>query len=160
MTFLLLLDVSFGCQTTLLRIVEDWKEALDNNMYIGAIIMDLSKAFDCIPHDLVLAKLKAYGVGDQSCNLIASYLSNRHQRVKLGENCSTWQEMIKGVPQGSILGPLIFNIFINDIFYFVNKSKLYNYADDNTLSHCDKSAENVKKTLEEDSQNFIRLVQF
>ena len=57
-------------------------------MYIGAVLMDLSKAFDCLPHDLLLAKLKAYGVNEESCNLMGSYLSNRHQQVKIGEKMS------------------------------------------------------------------------
>ena len=67
--FLSAFRASYGCQTTLLRLVEDWKQALDNNMYVGAILMDLSKAFDCIHHDLLLAKLQAYGVSKHSCNL-------------------------------------------------------------------------------------------
>ena len=104
-------------------------------MYVGAILMDLSKAFDCIPHDLLLAKLQAYGVINHSCNLMASYLSNRHQRVKLGDQVRSWMEIIKGVPQKSIMGPLVFNIFINDIFYFLKKCSLYNYADDNTVAY-------------------------
>ena len=127
--------------------MEDWKAALDKNMYIGAVLMDLSKAFDCLPHDLLLAKLKAYGVNEESCNLMGSYLSNRHQRVKIGKNVSSWSSIIKGVPQGSILGPLLFIIFINDIFYFVTKTTLYNYADDNTVSYSHKDIETLKETL-------------
>ena len=118
-TYLAAFRTSYGCQTTLLRIVEDWKEALDKNMFVGAILMDLSKAFDCLPHDLIIQKLRAYGVSDSSCRLMANYLANRTQRVKIGSVVSSWAEIIKGVPQGSILGPLIFNIFINDIFYFI-----------------------------------------
>ena len=71
---------SYGCRTTLLRLVEDWKQALDQNMYVGAVLMDLSKAFDCVPHDLLLAKLQAYRISKHSCSLLASYLSKRHQR--------------------------------------------------------------------------------
>ena len=103
----------------LLRIVEDWKEAHDKIMFVGAILMDLSKAFDCLPHDLIIKKLNAYGMSDSSCRLMASYLCNRTQRVKIGSVVSLWAKIMKGVPQGSILGPLIFNIFINDIFYFI-----------------------------------------
>ncbi|MCG8045733.1 MAG: reverse transcriptase family protein, partial [Candidatus Thiodiazotropha endolucinida] len=153
--FLSAFRTSFGCQTTLLRIIEDWKDALDRNMYVGAVLMDLSKAFDCIPHDLILAKLEAYGVSKHSCDLLKSYLTNRQQRVKLGDQCSSWLDIIKGVPQGSILGPLIFNIFINDIFYFVQKSTIYNYADDNTLSYCCKDVNILKNTLEHDSHILI-----
>ena len=109
--------------------------------------MDLSKAFDCLPHGLLLTKLKAYEVNEESCNLMGSYLSNRHQRVKIGKNVSSWSTIIKGVPQGSILGPLLFNIFINDIFFFVTKTTLYNYADDNTVSYSHKDVETLKETL-------------
>jgi retron-type reverse transcriptase len=99
--------------------------------------MDLSKAFDCLPHDLLLLKMKFYGMSEQSLNLIKSYLSNRQQCVKIGNTCicSDYQNILKGVPQGSILEPILFNIFINDIFLFINKSQLYNYADDNTPSY-------------------------
>ena len=117
--------------------------------------MDLSKAFDCLPHDLIIEKLKAYGVSDSSCRLMASYLSNRTQRVKIGKVVSSWAKIIKGVPQGSILGPLIFNIFINDIFYFITHSKIYNYADDNTVSYWHREVNILKKTLEKDGLTLI-----
>ena len=108
---------SFGCQTTLLRLLEDWKRDLDNHRYVEAILMDLSKAFDCLPHDLIIEKLAAYGLSDSACSLLQSYLSDRKQMVKLGQCKSTFLSIIKGVPQGSILGPLLFNVFLNDIFY-------------------------------------------
>jgi hypothetical protein len=86
--------------------------------------MDLSKAFDCLPHDLLLAKFEAYGLSGRAVELLRSYLSNRQQQIKLGSTTSVWEDIVKGVPQGSILGPLFFNVFINDIFYFINKSCL------------------------------------
>ena len=99
----------------------------------GAVLMDLSKAFDCLPHILLLAKLKSYGFSDNAMEFMYSYLDKRVQRVKLNSDFSDWMETKQGVPQGSILGPLLFNIFINDIFLHLNKSNLWNYADDNTI---------------------------
>jgi hypothetical protein len=97
--------------------------------------MDLSKAFDCLPHAILLDKLSVYGVSDNSVSLLKSYLSNRKQQIKVNSVLSNWADIHKGVPQGSILGPLLFNVFfINDIFLFIKDSSLYNYADDNTLS--------------------------
>jgi hypothetical protein len=123
----------YGCHDVLLKLTEEWKYALDNNMYAGALLMDLSKAFDCLPHCLTICKLSAYGFSNNACLLIASYLNDRKQRVKLGECRSDWSTLCKGVPQGSILGPLIFNIFIHDMYYIMKKCILFNYADDNTL---------------------------
>ena len=137
--FLAAFRKGFGCQTTLLRLLEDWRKALDDRKYVAAILMDLSKAFDCLPHDLLTAKLEAYGLSPEAVQLLNSYLSNRMQQIRMGSTTSSWQKLFKGVPQGSILGPLLFYIFLNDIFYVIKKSSLYNYADDNTISyiHCD-----------------------
>ena len=136
---------SFSCETVLIRLIEDWKALLDQHQVIGAMMLDLSKAFDCLPHRLLIAKLKAYGFDDNSCSLMHSYLLNRKQRVKIGGFRSEWLNLRKGVPQGSILGPLLFNIFLNDIFYILNG--IYNYADDNTISRHGDDIETVKILL-------------
>ena len=144
-----------GCQTTLLKLVEDWKLALDSNQYVAAILMDLSKAFDCLPHDILICKLECYGLSKNSINLLTSYLSNRKQQIKVGNSVSSWANIIKGVPQGSILGPLLFNIFLNDIFYFIHRGTLYNYADDNTLSFCSSNFNELVEVLQEESNILI-----
>ena len=102
----------YSCQSLLIKCVDNWKVALDNNQYVGALFMDLSKAFDCLPHGLIVAKLHAYGLSASACNLLFSYLNGRKQRVKISNSRSSWTALSKGVPQGSILGPLLFNIFL------------------------------------------------
>ena len=96
------------------------------------------KAYDCISHELLIAKLEAYGLHKSSLNLIADYLSGRKQRTKIGSVFSEWWKIIFGIPQGSILGSLLFNIFINDLFFFVLKCHICNFADDNTMHFCNK----------------------
>ena len=113
----------YSCQDTLLALVEKCKYTFRNNKCAGAILMDLSKAFDCMHHDLLIAKLDAYGITPNSLKLLKSYLTNRQQRVKIGNTTSEWKKILKGVPQGSILGPILFNIFINDMFHFITRAE-------------------------------------
>ena len=140
----------YSTQHALLRLKDKMNKSLDKNENMGLFMMDLSKAFDCIPHELLIAKLNAYGFDKTSLKLIYSYLKNRHQRVKINSTYSSWKEIINGVPQGSVLGPLLFNLFINDIFYFVKDSDICNYADDNTLSVSDVDIDNIINRLEVD----------
>ena len=146
---------SFNTQSVVLKAVEDWKASLDKNLFVSAISTDLSKAFDVIPHGLLIAKLSAYGCNFSTLSSVYDYLSNRLQRVKINNCRSNWSLIKKGVPQGSVLGPILFNIFINDIFMFVEKCNIYNYADDNLLSCTSNSLESLKLYLEKDVKNLL-----
>ena len=127
--------------------------------------MDLSKAFDSVDHNLLLAKLNAYGINRYALQLLRSYLSKRHQRVKVNSTFSDWKEMSSGVPQGSVLGPLLFTVFVNDIFLFVRCTNICNYADDTTIFACHPTLETILRQLETDgtlvakwfSDNYLKL---
>ena len=121
-----------SCTTALLETCEDIRENLDSSEYSAAITIDLSKAFDSINHNLLLAKLSAYGVTEDALQLVRSYLTGRKQHVKIDGNLSDWQIVKWGVPQGSILGPLLFNIYINDVNFSHISCSLRFYADDTT----------------------------
>ena len=123
---------------------------MDKGKTVGSVMLDLSKAFDLIPHNLLLDKLKAYGLSTQSLNLIKDYLSGRRQRVKVANAKSDTVKINSGVPQESVSDPLFFNIFLNDLFYFVTEAKLSNYADDNQLTSSDKDPEKVQAALVRD----------
>ena len=139
----------YGCQDTLLTLIENWRKDLLKNHKIGALLMDLSKAFDCVP------TFKAYGVQDQSIKIIKSYVTDREQLVRIGNVHSSWKTTNKGVPQGSVLGPIFFNVFINDIFYLIKRARLTNYADDNTLSFAHPNFQIVKSCLEAEAAKAI-----
>ena len=137
-------------QNSLLNMIEKWKEFLDKGKYVNVIIMDLSKAFDTINHYLLTAKLYEYGFSHNSMQFILSYLQNRTQRTNVNYKFSLWEKITSGVPQGSILGPLLFNIYINDIFLFTENSFLSNYADDSTLYTTDVDLQNANNKIRVD----------
>ena len=130
----------YSCQHVILQLTEFWLQSLHKGNCVGTVAMDQSKAFDSMPHGLLIAKLSAYGVSKHACNLIINFLCNRRQRSKVMGKCSEWVTINRGVPQGSLL----FNIFVNDLFYTDIDSMICNYADDNHLANESNSVDTLK----------------
>ena len=140
----------YSTQHALLNLLHSGQNCLDKSGIVGTILMDLSKAFDSLPHDLIIAKLEAYGLSKKSLELVYSYLNQRTQRTRVGSCLSSWLEILLGVPQGSILGPLLFNIFINDLLFVITETEICKFADDNTIYSCASSVGTVMRRLNSD----------
>ena len=136
--------------------LENWKSSIDKGKAFGVLLTDLSKAFDCLSHQLIIAKLNACGLSRSTLKLIQSYLSERKQRTKINQARSSWEEILFGVPQGSILGPILSKIFLSDLVLVVQNVDFASYADGNTIYGASDNIDEVIFSLQESSRKLFK----
>ena len=144
-----------SAQQCLLVMIEKFKESIDKGHQFGALLTDLSKAFDCIDHKLLTENLYSYVISLSSINLLSSDLSNRTQRIKINDCFSLRNEIEYSVPQGSIVGPLLFNIDLIDLFFICENDDIASYADDTTPYTCARDTSTVISELQSTSERLF-----
>lgn len=137
-------------QDVLLHVTDSWRRAIDNKDYVGAVFLDLAKAFDCVDHAILISKLPYYGLDGKVLLWIQNYLTDRTQRVYLENDQSAWSKVAIGVPQGSILGPLLFTLYINDLPTVINHCDVNIYADDTEIHSSNSSLPTLTSHIQED----------
>ena len=137
----------------LIRLIENWKKVLNEIFLVGTVLMDLSKVLDCMPHDLPIAKLHAYGFSQKTVTFIYSYLKRRKQKVKVNSFLSDFLTLLSVAPLGSILGLILFNIFLKDLLSTLKLSDLFNFVDDKTISTTADTTDHLLLTLKHEGQS-------
>ena len=155
--FLCAYTPEMSAQNCLTFLVEKWKKSMDKGEKCGVLLTDLSKAFDCLVHDLFIAKLHAYGFDYLALKLIFSYLTERFQRIKVNASYSEWTKIDTGVPQGSILGGEFYNYNSNDLFMFLLLD-IANYADDNSPFTVAPTIPKVISNLEQEAITLLNWI--
>ena len=145
----------FNAQYCLITMIEKWRRSTDGGGQAGALLTEFSKAFDFIDHELLIAKLYAYGFDKNSLYFINSYLKGRKQRTKINSSYSAFSDIPLGVPQGSILGPLLFNIYICDLFIENSDIDIANYADDDIPYACSSDHDSVIFKLQKNTDRIF-----
>ena len=144
------------CTTLPFSDVEKIKKIRDNKGVFATVLTDLSKSFDCIPHGLIIIKLNAFGFDKKSLSFISAYLNNRKQKTKVGSEFSDFLKILFGVPQGSVLRPILFIMFIADLFFINNDTDFASYADDTTPYVCEQNVFEVIGFLESKVTNVFK----
>ena len=143
----------YSTEDVLLHVVNSCYTAIDRGQYVGAVFLDLAKAFDCVNHAILLKKLPGYGIGGDAHSWLKSFLCNRTQQVVFQTSLSSEGPITVGIPQGSILGPLLFSIYVNDLPNAIFSSDINIFADDTELHYCHSNLLTVEHTLQADLEN-------
>ena len=145
-----------SCHTALVNLIDSWLTAINENELIGTVFLDFKKAFDLVNHDILLKKSELYFPNSATQELIKSYISNRYQYVYLNGNKSNRKLIKSGVPQGSVLGPLFFILYINDLPFHINKDTKHTlFADDASLYAMDVKLPDINNYLQDSINKVI-----
>ena len=144
-----------SCHTALTNLVEEWLLNINNNKFTGVLFIDFAKAFDLIDHELLLKKLAVYRFSDHAISLVKSFLSDRQHKVHLNNDQSQFLTQTYGVPQGSVLGPLLFSLYINDLPLFIHNGLCELFADDTSIHSCNSDLKQLHTSLQDNISQLI-----